>query len=224
MKLSRFFLLAVLTGLGSVSCASINGTCNIKGGYDFSKLPKIAVVEVTFGNRGSIDEYSAAANQIADLITAEFFNRGYETVERAQIESVLKEQDFQHSGMTSDQDAAAIGKILNVPAVVVANVQEAGENFIITVKAIDTQTASHLLMGNGKGEARSGLTRISTFVGGAAVGAGAGAAIGGRTGAGIGALGGALGGLVAGEMLSEDIYDVAQKTIAKVFEKLPPKS
>jgi len=224
MNFRSLALLGVLCAVAGTGCASVSGTCTIKSGYDSSKIKKIAVVEVTFGNRGHIDEYSAAANQLADLITMEFFKRGYDTVERAQIDSVLKEQKFQHSGMTSDEDAVRIGKILNCSAVVIANVQECGEKFAFTVKAVDTETASHLIMGNGKGDAHSKVTKLVSLAGGAAVGAGVGGAVGGRQGAILGGLGGAFGGVVAGEMLSEDIYDIAQKTIAKVFENLPSRT
>ena len=221
MNLRQLALLGVLCSVAGTGCATVTGNCIVKRGYDLSKMKKVAVVEVTFGNRGHIDEYSAAANQIADLISDQFFRKGYSTVERAQIVAVLKEIDFGHSGMTSDEDAARIGKILNVSAVVIGNVQECGEKFVITVKAVDTETAEHLIKGDGKGEAHSKVTKIVSLAGGAAVGAGVGGAVGGKKGAVLGGLGGAFGGLIAGEMLSEDVYDIAKKTIEKVFENLP---
>jgi hypothetical protein len=132
---------------------------------------------------------------------------------------LLKEQKFQTSGITSDEDATKAGKILNVPAVMLVNIPKFKEEINMTAKIIDVEDGSVLWIGSGSGS--TGKT-LSTIVG-AAAGAAAGAVVGGRDTrdrvAG-GVIGGVLGG-VAGNALSPQQAEQVQKIIKKVCENLP---
>jgi len=93
----------------AVGCAS--GESVIRPGFDFSAIDKVAVVEVT-GAIGS----EAAKNAIADYFAMELMRRGYIPVERHQVQAILKEQDFQASDLTSNEGAAAAGRLDGVVA------------------------------------------------------------------------------------------------------------
>jgi uncharacterized protein YcfJ len=204
-------ILALVGAVVSVGCA--RGESYVKAGADFGRIEKVAVVRVE-GRVGS----QAAANEIADYVGMEFMKRGYGVIERTQIDAVLKEQEFQGSAVTSNEDAVRVGRVLNVPAVVVVNIPEADERISMTAKMIDVQTGEMLWMGEGTGS----TGRTLSTVGGAVVGGALGASLGsGRTAHVVGGVAGAVAGGVAGHTLSPDESRQVRKVIARVCEALP---
>jgi len=148
----------------------------------------------------------------------ELMRRGYRTVERRQIESVLKEHKFQHSGMTRDEGAAAAGRMLNVSAVVVVDVPRFGNTLEITAKMIDVETAEQLWIATGTGRTDKWLWTL----GGALAGAGAGYALGGdSTGRRVGVVLGGLVGGVAGHRFSPSEKRMMQDFTKKIMTTLP---
>jgi hypothetical protein len=203
---------ALLSALVVGGCASSKGESYVKAGYSFANLEKVAIVEVSGAVAGD-----AAKNQIGDFCAMELLKRGYTVVERAKVQALLKEQEFQASDIASDEGAAKAGKILNVPAVVIISIPTYKENMNMTIKMVDVQDASVLWLGSGFGS--TGRT-LSTIVG-AAAGAVAGAAIGGhdnRVAGGV--IGGVLGG-VGGYALSPQQAEQVQKLIKQVCKDLP---
>jgi len=195
-------------------CATGKGESYIRADYDFSKVTKVAIVEVSGAVRGD-----AVKNQISDFFAMELLKKGYTPVERAQVQTLLKEQKFQESDVTSDQDAAKAGKILNVPAVMLVNIPTYKEEMNMTTKIIDVQDGSVLWIGSGSGSTGRTLSTIAGAAGGAAVGA----VLGGgdtRDRVAGGVIGGVLGG-VAGHALSPQQAEQVQKIIKKVCESLP---
>jgi len=195
-------------------CATGKGESYIRADYDFGKLTKVAVIEVSGAVRGD-----AVKNQIGDFFAMELLKKGYTPVERAQVQALLKEQKFQESEVTSDQDAAKAGKILNVPAVIVVNIPTYKEEMNMTAKIIDVEDGSVLWVGSGFGSTGKTLSTITGAAGGAAVGA----VLGGgdtRDRVAGGVIGGVLGG-VAGHALSPQQAEQVQKIIKKVCESLP---
>ena len=206
--LCSMLVLAVVSAAG---CAS--GESFIKPGYDFSAVKKVAVVEVVGDFRGE-----AAKNQIADYFAMELLKKGYEPVERTQVQAVLTEQKFQASDLTTAEGAAAAGRILNVSAVVIMNVGEFGERISMTAKMVDVEDASILWMGEGTGT----TGRTAATVGGAVVGLGLGASLGGsRSGRIVGGVAGAAAGGVLGNALSPQELTQAKKAIQKMTKSLP---
>jgi outer membrane lipoprotein SlyB len=192
-------------------CAS--GESYTLKGFDFSKVEKVAVLEVT----GPVAT-EAARNQLGDFFVMELLKKGYVPVERQQVQAILKEQKFESSGATSDEDAARAGRILNVPAVVIINIPEYGEYLSMTIKMVETETARIVWMGAGRGS----TGRMPLTVGGALLGAAAGAALGGsRAGRVVGGGAGAVGGGLMGEALSPEESRVVQKVITKIASGLP---
>lgn len=204
----------LLAALVVGGCATGKGESYVRAGYNFGALEKVAVVEVSGQVKGD-----AAKNQIADFFTMELLKRGYAPVERAQVQTLLDEQDFQASDITSNEGAAQVGKILNVPAVMLVSIPTCKENISMTAKMIDVEDGSILWLGSGSGSTgKTGSTIL-----GAVAGAVAGAVVAGgdsddRVVGGV--IGGVLGG-VAGRALTPQQAEQVKKIITKVCENLP---
>jgi hypothetical protein len=213
MKIQNIALSLVVVVTG---CAT--GSSFVKPGYDFGKLSRVAVVEVTGANGNQ-----AAQNEVADLFAMELLKRGYDVVERTQVQQILNEQDFQAGGATSPVDAVRVGRILNVSGIMVVNVPELGENVAMTAKMIHAETGTLLWMGEGTGKVGGGLRTV----GGALVGAATGAAIGHQvnvgTGTTVGALGGGLAGGIAGRALEPTVSQALRRVVTKVAANMPSK-
>jgi len=173
---------------------------------------RIAVAEVTGDIRGRTPK-----NQVGDFFAMELLNKGYQVVERERVESILQEQDFQKSERTNDQEAAQIGRILNVPAVLILSAHVEGEKVSMTGRMIDAETAEVLWIGTGRGgSGRTLATLLGTITGGL---------LGSEVGGGRGriaatAAGGALGG-AAGETLAPQTARVVQNAIKEMVKELP---
>jgi len=188
------------------------GESYVQQGYNFNSLNKVAVVDVQSCEMGE-----AGKNQIADFFVMEFLKKGYAPVERNQVQQLLREQQFQASDVTTIEGAARAGKVLNVPAVVIVNVPEFGENVSITAKLVNVEDASILWMGSGQGSTGKTLATIA----GAAIGAGVGVAASGDDDQVVGGIvGGVLGG-VAGNALSPKEAQSARKVVDKICVSLP---
>jgi len=70
-------------------------------------------------------QHSQLFDMIEDVFTQEIIGKGYRYASRSELQPVLNELKLQDSGLT-DADAATIGKILNVPAVLILNVTKLG--------------------------------------------------------------------------------------------------
>ena len=200
-------LIAILFVIG---CSK--GESYVRAGYDFSQLNKVAVVEVA-----GVVEGDAAKNQIADFFGMELLKKGYAVIERAQVQALLDEQDFQASDLTRADDAARAGRILNVPVVLVANIPLYQEEMNMTAKMVNVEDATILWMGSASGS--TGKTLATIF--GAAAGAAAGATVAGDGDELVGGvIGGVLGG-VAGNALSPQQAENLQKLTKKMCKDLP---
>ncbi|MHC4157904.1 MAG: CsgG/HfaB family protein, partial [Planctomycetota bacterium] len=195
-------------------CGCPSGKGYFRADYDFTRVDKVAVVDVIGDVRGE-----SAKNQISDFFVMELLKKGFAPVERAQVQVLLKEQKFQATDVTTAEGAVQAGKILNVPAVLVVNIPNFGDEMSLTAKMVDVEDGSILWMGSGTGK----TGRMLSAVAGAAVGAGTGAAVTGEDDKAVGAIvGGVLGG-VAGHALSPQKAEQAQKVIEKVCKSLPSK-
>jgi len=211
----RVACLSLLTvSLFVAGCASSEGESYALAGYDFGRLDKIAIVEVTGRVYGD-----AVKNQISNMYMMELMKRGYGVVERTEVQAVLKEQEFQASDITSDQGAAKAGQILNVPAVMLVSIPKYKEKMEMSAKMVEVETGTVLWIGNGSGSTGKTLSTI--------VGAAAGAAIGATVAGGDssdrvvgGVIGGVAGG-VAGNVLSPDQVKQVRKVVTDTCEDLP---
>jgi len=215
MKTVCFYVL-----LGSVllatGCSSGKGESFFRAGYPVGKLNRIAVAEVYGPLNGEL-----ARNQVSDFFVGQLLKKGYTPVERAQVQAVFDEQEFQSSDLTSPENVAKAGRILNVQAILVVNVPTFEEELSMTAKLIDVEDAGIIWMASGTGS--SGKS-AATFLG-AAAGATAGAILaGGDTGDKVagGIIGGVLGG-VAGQALSPQQSEAVHEVVKRMFDELPPK-
>ena len=208
-------LCLLIAALGVAGCATSEGESYAMAGYDFTGIKKVAIVEVTGQIYGD-----AVKNEVANLFTMEMMKKGYAVIERSKaLEEIRKEQEFQASDLTSPEDAARAGRILNVPAVLIINIPKYKSKMEMTAKMVDVETASILWIGNGSGNTNKGLATVV----GAGLGAAAGAVIAGgdsndRV---VGAVVGGVAGGIAGNVLSPEQRTQVKKVIAKVCKDLP---
>jgi hypothetical protein len=210
----------LLTMLAAAGCATSNAESQAAMGYDFSKIDKIAIVDVN----GRIYN-EAAKNQVSDLFAMKLMEKGYTLVNRKDVKTLMKEQEFQASDLASKEGAARAGRFLNVPAVMMISIPEYhGGKMKVTAQITNVEDGTILWMGQGEGDTGKAL---STFVG-AAAGVAAGAAIGSvasgghsTTSAVLGGVGGGVLGGVAGNALAPKETEVLNKVIVKMIEKLP---
>jgi hypothetical protein len=191
-------------------CSSGEG--QFRAGYDFRSVDKIAVIDVIGDLPGD-----AAKNQISDFFVAELLGKGFAPVERAQVQSILKEQDFQMSDLSSDKGAAKAGEILNVPVVLVINIPNFNDNMSMTAKMIDVEDGSILWTGIGDGKTGKWFGTML----GAAAGAAAGATIAsdGNTTEGV-VIGGLLGGAAAHQLAPQKAKK-AREVVKKMCKSMP---
>jgi hypothetical protein len=89
----------------------------------FSRVAVVAIAEQPNINPGLL-------RRMEDEFTMEIINKGYTVVSRSDVQRVMKEIDFQqNSGLTDsgERTASKIGKILNVPGIVLVGVNNVGE-------------------------------------------------------------------------------------------------
>jgi hypothetical protein len=189
-------------------CASSGEGFSIPG-YNFSNIDKIAIVTV----EGAIESESAK-NQIADLFAAEFLKKGFAPLERTQVKAKLEEQQLQSSELITEVGTAEIGKILNVPAVLIVIIPHFGKEISMTAKLVDITDGSILWIGSGTSKTRGflGLRRLW----------GAGAAVSREDEELFGSVvGGVMGGAATGQPLSPKETERAQRIIKKMCATLP---
>ncbi len=161
--------------------------------------------------RGDISR-GAPENQVDDFFSMELMAKGYRVIERRRVQSILAEQNFQHSDRTSAEGAAEMGRILNVPAVAMLDVHVDGEKVSMTCRIVDTQTAEVIFIGGGRGGSGQRLATVAGAIGGAA----AGMQMSDRAAIAGGVLGG-----TAGHTLSPQAARVVQRAIQEAIKDLP---
>ena len=68
----------------------------------------------------------------------------YTVVERANIDKILKEQKFQHSGCTDSQCAVEIGQLLNADVSVIGTVSKFGSTYTMDCRIINVESGEAL--------------------------------------------------------------------------------
>ena len=75
---------------------------------------------------GEVSDNESRASAIEDVFIRFLIGKGYSYASRKEVREIMLEQAFQHSGLT-DSDAVKMGKLLNVPAVIVISVSNLGQ-------------------------------------------------------------------------------------------------
>jgi TolB-like protein len=99
---------------------------------------KITVAVLDFEGKNVSRENAEA---LTDLLRTELFNTGcFKVIERQQIQKILEEQKFQLSGVTDADQAAEIGRLLNVKKIMIGTVTRLGGTHIINTRIVDVQS------------------------------------------------------------------------------------
>lgn len=82
------------------------------------------------------------AATVSNLVVSRLANVPYiNMVERGAIDQVMGELKLQNTGITSAQDAAEIGRVLNAQDVLLGNVNKLGSSVTIAVRLVETESA-----------------------------------------------------------------------------------
>ena len=80
-------------------------------------------------------------------LTLQFVNtKNYTVVDRTNVDTVLKEQNFQVSGYVDDNAIVSIGKFIGATVVVTGSISGTGSQKRLVIKAIDVLTSEILSM------------------------------------------------------------------------------
>ena len=89
-------------------------------GFNTQTLTKLAV----FVQRGDFYDVPRGSDRLMeDEFISALFRKGYAVASRSDLEAVMRESRFQNSGLT-EKDAAQIGRMLNVPGVLLININQ----------------------------------------------------------------------------------------------------
>ena len=205
MRIVMYMLVIAVLLIGG--CYSGRGESFSRVGYDFSMLDKVAIVAV----EGAVKS-EPAKNQIAELFAMEFLKKGFAPVERTQVKALLEDQQLQASDLITEAGAAEVGKILNVPAVLIINIPHFGDEISITAKMVDIEDGTILWLGSGSSKTGRLLSTLSF-----------GALGGGAAGSEEDELFGGVLGSAAGYVLSPQETEQARRIIRRMCRTLPLK-
>src|ERR1700733_4262073 len=113
----------------------------------FAQAPRrAAIVEANGQLARSAPIYTLAESRVTDELTEKLASKpGFTVVDRASVDKIIKEQNFQNSDRSSSDTAVRIGKLLGAVQIVMVNVYDGGftthqEESGSTTKTIGTQT------------------------------------------------------------------------------------
>ncbi len=212
MNKLRFSGLMMICAAALILNGCATGESVVSPGFREASPDRVAVVDITGDIRGD-----AVKNQVEDYLSMEMMKKGYRVVERSRVQQVMEEQDFQVSDRTSAREAARIGEIMNIPAVMMLDVKIDGEKLSLTGRMVDSQTGEVLWIGSGRG----GTGRTMATLGGAVTGGLLGTQVGAGRGRDIATVtGGVLGG-AAGYTLAPQAQRMVQRAIGQMVDELP---
>lgn len=213
MKIVSVYIWLIVVLLIIGGCSSGVGGSSYRVGYDFSQVDKVAIVAV----EGAVRNESAK-NQIAQFFAIELLKRGYAPVGRAQVKTLLREQEFSLIDPTTAEGATQAGQILKVPVVLLVSIPYFGEQISMTAVMLDVEDSSFLWIGSGSGRT-GGSGALSTILG-------TDAEAGAVTGEDAQVLGGILGGQLgaAGQALTPSEANSIQTVIKRICQSLPPRA
>ena len=115
----------------------------IKNRFSNDSLNKQNVAILNFGHSGIPVQYSESLTQ--KLITKMINQQKYTIVERTQMDKILKEQKFQHSGCTDQECAVKIGQLLNVDYIVLGQISQLESFFTVDARLISVSSGEAII-------------------------------------------------------------------------------
>jgi hypothetical protein len=205
----------LLTAALLPACASTKGESYTKVGFDPLSVTRLAIVD------GNNPTFKPETRQIlVDSAQMEFLKKGWNIVERANIQKAIDELDFQNSDLASPDERKQLGHVLNVDALAFVNIGGNTDEMSMTIKMIDVETGDLLWMGSGDSSLNSGLSTVTGVLVGAAVGAAAGNNMGSNN-AGAGAAIGGIAGGVIGHGLTPSALENAKELVQEICSSMP---
>lgn len=124
---------------------------------------KCAVLEF----RGSASVSVADIDGISEMFMTYFRPSGYTLIERAQIDKVISEQNFQRSNITDNQ-AVQLGKILNASVVILGKVSKLGGQYQVDVRAVNVESGHDMAFEGAtfSGDYRTNVKNLATTLAG----------------------------------------------------------
>jgi TolB-like protein len=108
--------------------------------YDLPKNKTIAVLSVSSKDRNT-------ATFVVEELEFQLVNsKEFKIVDRATLDKIRTEQNFQLSGEVDDRSAVSIGKLLGANIVITGSISDSSTSQRITIKALDVQTAQIITM------------------------------------------------------------------------------
>lgn len=100
-------------------------------------LPKVAVLDVTLSKEVDQSLVVPVTETIMELVVG---SKAYTVLDRAYVEQVLKEKEFQLSGLVSDAQVAQAGQYLGADFVIAGKGQLAAGSYFLVAKMIEVRT------------------------------------------------------------------------------------
>lgn len=107
----------LLSVFGCATAPDIITDSYLKPGIDFSKFERVAVMGFT-----DAPNVPGSGKEIADIAGLEMLKKGYDILERNQVEVILHEQRLGLSGVLESETVNQVGKILGVKAIITGTV------------------------------------------------------------------------------------------------------
>ena len=109
-------------------------------GVDSARTKKVAILEVV-DKDGNVT-YGMKLMLRSNLAAAITSTPGYEGYDRVDVASIVGEQNFQRTGMVSDDQIKKLGEMTGAAYILVAEAAKLDENhLVITAKILDVETA-----------------------------------------------------------------------------------
>ncbi len=130
-----------------------------------SQVKKIAILE-TVDKNGDIS-YAHKLMLRASLSKAITNTEGYEAYDRTDIDAIMGEQDFQRTGMVSDDQIRQLGEMTGAMYILIAEAAKVDNaNMFITAKVLNVETAKtemtdNLLMEATPSDIQKGCTNLA---------------------------------------------------------------
>ena len=85
---------------------------------------------------------SSIARTLSEIMRTELLNTGrFKVLERAQMDRIIAEMKLQQTGLTDTENAAQLGKLLNVEKLIIGSVGRMGNTYQLNVRLVDVLKA-----------------------------------------------------------------------------------
>ena len=129
------------------------------------QVKKVAILE-TVDKKGDLD-YSVKLMLRSNLSKAITNTSGYEAYDRTDVDAIMGEQDFQRTGLVSDDQIRQLGEMTGADYILVAEAVRAGDsNMFITAKILNVESAKtektdNALMGVSAVDIQNGCVKLA---------------------------------------------------------------